>query len=557
MNTVFKQYKSLLLVLIRQSKFKKNPNNHKKGKHVLKYIGIGLGIFAVACYFVLYALNLTISGFQIGAHKETLGAILGLSQMVIMFFGLVASMSYLYFSKDNELLSSLPLSQNVVFWAKFSMAYLSELLLCLFFAIPTALTYGIVSITMLNVALPASFFVILILSAVTLPIIPLLFVSVISIPLMYIVTFVKKRKMLSNLFSSLLFVVVMGLYFSVIYSSSYNPRDEEGNIIVNNSVATMIYSMYNMMFFNKPLINSLYGNNVILNLLYHILIVAGSGAIGGIISSLFYKKVLMTSNEGTKSISKNKKTAVIQTSSFIKSYTKKEISNIVHNSTMFINTIMMIAMPILILVFFSFTMTVESGEVDMTMFIVGMMAYMYTIMLCSNPITAIGFSREGKNIAILKTLPINVKDLIKVKLNLGMYCNLFCCISVTILLPIILKTKFYAGAIVGILSFISAFGINCLALRNDLSKPNLTWQNYTELTKNNKSTIKPMITSLIFGFFYIILGSLLSFMPWKVSLDKKLLIFAIVSIVPAMIIAILGRTKLYNNAEEYFERIEV
>ena len=142
--TTFKQFKTVFFTIFKNNFKRQKGFGEKKSQKIASLILIAFGILAIMSYFVFFTIIITRSLIQHGMHEKLLYLFIGFSQFIVLFFGAFAVMSYLYFSKDNQLLSSLPVSSRALFLAKFAMAYVSEIIIGALAVIPTVTTYGIV-----------------------------------------------------------------------------------------------------------------------------------------------------------------------------------------------------------------------------------------------------------------------------------------------------------------------------------------------------------------------------------------------------------------------------
>lgn len=190
-----------------------------KGKFISKVIFTVLGFVAVvvACFMLYYASTL----FSLFSYLP----IFPISAIVVLFtvvfilscitcsFGL---MKALYMSKDNPVLLTMPVKANVVFVSKLIVYYIYELLRNCFFLLPIILAYGIFS------GFSWLFYPWLIISFFIISAIPVLIGAIISIPLMFICTFLKRHKTLGAiLFTGL----ITGAIYLVVYVISLIPEN--------------------------------------------------------------------------------------------------------------------------------------------------------------------------------------------------------------------------------------------------------------------------------------------------------------------------------------------
>ena len=245
----------------------------------------------------------------------------------------------------------------------------------------------------------------------------------------------------------------------------------------------------------------------------------------------------------------NKKVSY-KSNKFITSFIIKEFKTIFGKPSLVASPIMSIIMvPV---IGFIFTRTEMGGA-----FNVGLLMYMSFIFISSsNIMSLIGFSLEGKNMYLLKTLPLTIKDILIPKIIVACILNGLVAISSSITIAIISNSN---NIITGILSFIvltiGGIGGCCYGLYNDVKNPNLDYKNINELTKNNRKSIKPALIGVLLGLVYMVLGIISDVLDLGSGLSL-FLIFGIGSFM-SLIYAIIGYTKLIKKAEQLYAILEV
>lgn len=544
----------------------KNIGLKKKNDSVKKvFLGIfiAIGLIMIVFYVAAFSAMMTNASIASNLRSEILYTFIGLSQLVVIFFGSAVLLNYLYFSKDNQLLSSLPVSSKSIFISKYAMAYISELFMCLLLYLPMLITYGVVSSSM-GIHVGASFYIITALSSLLLPIFPLLIASIVSIPLMYIVSFLKKRALGNAIVVGVITLGVISLYFMFIGSVSGMSQNtgNDGNLMLTAGMIKLITNVKKITIFNYNLVNALLNNKGALNFLLYLAELIAMFAAAILISSAFYGKGMRIIIEGSGNFVK--KTAITSknyvSKGFMKSYIAKEIKNILNTPSLFVGTILgIVIIPVFTYIFGSTFVFSEEGitSIGSELGMIGMIMYMSAIMMASgNTVAIVGISMEGKNMYLLKSLPIKVNDILKPKLIVSNSINVI--IALITALSILFISK-YHNVLIALLVFITliinGIGTCSNGLYNDLKNPNLHYKNVTELTKNNKRIIKPVLINIGIGLSYMIMGIVLSLVPLR-DITRYALFFGIILLVNGLYAALTWK-HLIDNAEEKYENIEV
>ena len=557
MNT-FKNTFSLFKILFKNSFAKSLRLGNKKGQKIAAGIGLAFGLLILLGYIVGITIFITNSAIDAGFHKQLLYLFIALSQFAVLFLGSFASMSYLYFSKDNFLLSSLPLSNNTLFFAKFFMVYVTEFIINAFFALSTFTTYGVVCISN-GIGINAGFFILEFIGLFVFPIIPLLIISILSLPLMYIVSFFKKRNISNAIAISILLIFVLCLYFAMIgsFSTMAGNANEQGIIALSPQFVNMLSNFEKITFFNKPVVEAMLGNKTLINLLIYLAEIIILFSITILLNSLFYKKGVQIILEGQGSIKKKiQKELVYASSSMKKALFIKELKTLVNTPMMLVTSLLGVILGPIMIVFVFKTGMGSSPEINSEFYSIGFVSYIVALMVgATNQVAMVGFSREGKNLLILKSLPISSDALVKVKLYFATCINLVTVIIVGILFYFISPSHNIVSTIgIMLVTLSCGFGTNCIGLLSDLKNPNLKWNNITELTKNNKKSLKPVLIVVGIGLTYLIMGSVLSAI--KVEKIWSYLIYFGVCFVVNTILVVLSYKKLFEKPKELLDAVE-
>ncbi len=564
----FKQYFSLLKTLVRNnfsiSKINKKQENPVNGwKKTLGTVGVSvllsIGFLVILAYLIVTSLELTLSAIHANAVVELQYSFIALAELTVLFFGLASLMSNLYFSKDNTLLLSLPFKKGVVFSAKFTITYLSELLFASIIYLPLALTSGIVLLSN-GVNVGWSYFLVVFLSLLMLPALPLLLSTILSQPLMLIVAKLKKKSLANSLVMGIIYAGCFALYFVFIMVSSV--REDDGSL--PSGIIGVLFTLKKITIFNYPLVEALIGNSVALNLFLYFVGVAIVFILTVLLSNLFYRKTLLRAEEGDGVSKTVTKISNIKAQPFLKSYIIKDIKNVISHPSLLLNVLLMVLMPVVIMVVMSLTLSGDSDFMEIEaglnkeLFMVAILSYITSLIVCAgNPIANVGFSLEGKNLLILKSYPVSKKEIIRAKLILANAITV--CVSVLLFIVFPLASGINnVVAVIGLplLALATGWGYNAMGLLNDLKRPNYNWTNLNEITRNNTRTVKPMLLFLALSFLNLVIGIFAAVFGSLLPVNEYIILsiyYLLVLVAPTTIFVVYYKRLL--NAEELFEAI--
>lgn len=133
--------------------------------------------------------------------------------IIVCTFGLMKS---LYFSKDNPMLLTLPVQRTTVFTSKILVYYFYEILKNIYFLLPLFIAYGLTN------GISLLFYLYLPIIMIIVSAIPVVLGALLSIPLMFLVNFVKQHKWLEYILVALSIASVVLLLLTLIAAIPQN-----------------------------------------------------------------------------------------------------------------------------------------------------------------------------------------------------------------------------------------------------------------------------------------------------------------------------------------------
>ena len=515
------------------------------------------GGLAILGFEFSIASQLAMAAVRANAVENTLYVLVGITQLVVLFFGILTSMGYLYFSKDQKLLSTLPFEKGVVFAVKSTQAYLGELLINCIVFIPIAVAYGIIC-NVYGYALPWTYYLVAVLAAFMTPAVPMLLITLLSLPIMRLVAIFKRRRVGNGIALAVLYLLFMAGYLALVGVGS------AGEINLGEGALTAFDNVRKATIFNYPIVNAMLGNNGWANFFIYFAGILVLFAVNLLFSLLFYNKILRDSEESGGEVVRKKSRSTAPKSVF-GSFFLKELKTLVSTPTILMSVILGLVMPVLMMAFIKFTFSDISTAEDpvpwmignLDMFSVGLATFIVQLMSVSaGSVTSVGFSLEGKNLPMLKSLPLSPRELVKIKLSFSMVITGIQSILVLIEFPLIMGIH-NPIAIIGLplTVALSGFFSNSMMLYFDLKDPNYTWNNISEITKNNKRMIKPMMIVMAVAFAYFIIAVILGVAGKTLSATAALAIYYGSAIALLGVFSWLSYRKLMERPEYYFAAI--
>lgn len=541
-----------------------------------RWMWVAYAIIALAGAFIVYALCslvsvLSVSMFALGLLPEFLTLVLFIACLVVVVFGLIPMLGYLYFSKDAGFLMSLPVKPSTVFMAKLSVVYLTEIIVSTVVLIPCMITVGV------TLKLSALFYVVTVFAVVAVPAIPLVIVAIIAIPLMYAVSFFKNKGSLTSIVMILLFAIVFGAYYLFISKLNFtgDVSGEQVESIVNaltgslGTLATVLFPLSSLArlatLSNKTLFGS-FGIGVasLINLATFVVSAAALLTLAVLVSSAVYKRGARSTLEGGGK--KQKASASFdKADGAFKALIKKEWRELFRTPAFAFQALSGVILVPVLIIFMGSAFSVEvlegMGEGYVTAQVLSQMEKVTTFTLIGftgmlgvsmNVGAATCITREGKNFYYVKLLPVPYKTQVNAKLTLYLIIS-----SITLALGVaasFIQSSDVLNLMLGLgFLLVYNYGYNCICTFIDLSHPKLNWVTHNEAIKNNRNAAVPMIINMLLFVLMIavpVVALLLVQRTWLVLLVSWLALYAI-----AIAVAIIGHVLLYKNVDRLIERI--
>ena len=437
-----------------------------------------------------------------------------LFMMIIIFQIILASTNVYFFSKDLEVLLPLPLKSEELLISKFNTIvvnlYFSELI----FAFFPLIIYGICTYAGII------YYVYLFLILLIFPILPTLFISIITMFFMKLSKFIKNKDAFQIIITLIFIFIMFGVEFKL-GSTIINKFDNNSNINTEEVVETFnqfnekIKNVYKYFLEINPTIEIIKNYNklnsifnllkiIFIDLLFLILFI--------FIGKKYYLKNILKNNNNyyLNKIQKNNFQKKCKKITIKKSYIKKEFKLLFKNPTFFMQCIFpifILIISLIIITIFTFpnlkailTSDILGDEIDFSIdlnvicLVLGIIQFIFTISNVS--ITSI--SREGKNANYMKFIPVSFYKQFIYKSIPQIIINMFLTLIILILLKVILPEF---NLIYLFLIFIIANLFNIinseLMVVVDLYKPNLNWKADYEAIKNNNKLFQYVLTILI------------------------------------------------------------
>ena len=496
--------------------------------------------------------------------NEVVALLFAFSAIIVVLFGIVSMLNVLYFSRDTEFFLALPVKPGTVFAAKFTVIYLTELVLSALLLLPTLIALGFVA------EMPVFYFCTILPGILLAPSIPLVLASILAIPLMFVVGFFKNKGALTSVVVLVLFGAFFGAYFYFAFQMQSTAMDPGGLGGMNESDIAALYdgirSAVNVVFpylaFARfasltPVFGLDPGLSVLVNFALSFGIVAALIAMAIFVSSLMYARGAAAQLESTKKKTTGKEQYA--QSGVLKTLALREWKTLIRTPyfsfqclmPLFISPLMVGFMASLFQSELTNALAEDGGAImdsNVIWFISIAMIFMMGVGM--NLAAPTAFTREGKAFYVMKTIPVDIKTQIRAKISVYMLISVVSIVLSAAVLMFFSPNLLYFVLTIVVLSAY-AYGFNSFAVLFDLRRPKLDWVTPTEAMKQNFNIMIPLFINMGVGMGLLIVVIALSLLEGIAGMIAIWIIYAVL----ATVSAILFPRLLNSKAEKYFFRL--
>lgn len=503
-------YLSLAKVFIRSLSMTK-PST-KKQMIVTKLLLVLVSLLIILPFVVVSGLFIyTVTNSLVEYNYETIG--LEFMCILLCVFTFIFSfnviLNELYFTGDIENLLPLPLKPREIVGAKIASIFCAESLvqlLVIFF-----------SVIGFFFALGLSFknFLLGILGMITLPMIPIIYCSIISLLIMSFTRFIKNKETIRKV--GLVFVLAVLMLFVYFLGALQNFDLElyiEGFV---NGDQTFLHVMRGIFPHINLFIDILVTGSIRSLLLYILVNIGFIVVLLGLADVCYFKGVVGLSSKDTESKKSSSNILNnIKVENPTNSYFKKEIFTLFRTSSYFLNCILInFIWPIFVYVICKLkfpdltlsklknlvTSTDNNTLIIIFMFVIGVSILLPAL----NSIASSSFSREGKNFYFMKYIPMDYSSQVYVKLLVSFIIAFIGVNVFSLIFYLVIGLKVSTAFIFLIISFLAILFICSLGIIIDSINPKLVWDDELNALRENSNNFIVMGISI---FMFIILAGL-------------------------------------------------
>lgn len=522
----------------------------QRRKDITIYVALGiliLPVLVIGCLVFYYlAQNMPIENLT-----NIISSVMFASEFMVLFFGVQSAISILFFAKDNELLMSLPVTGLDIFLSKLTTIYLLHLGLALLLQLPIILTIGI-GAAIKN----AGFYILGVLGSFLTPFIPLLAITIIAVPLNYIISYFKRNNIIGTIAVLLIFAGVFGGYYYLIFAVQKSAQTGTLDMAqLQSAIKVMSYIIYPNTYLANSMITT--GLTALKNFAIFFAIIFGLATLAIALSALLYRGSARRSLEsGAKSNGKVKDNEV---KSVTQSLLMRDIKNSLGETSSAINYLLGFIIPPIVMVMLGLIYGGDNqlGGAGPLNIVAVSLAFIFGCGM--NYFAIVAFSREGRQMDILKMLPVSSKTIINQKIMLA---NVYTFIIDLILLVsmFIAKVHYMIVIMIFLCVLLAGIGCNIYVLYSDLKAPNFVWNTNKELFKNNSKTLSSFV--IVMPLVLVGIASIMCFnVIWPTILGDDLVLNYFLTMLPSFAVSLLyavcGLAIIYPKLEKMYENLEI
>lgn len=439
----------------------------------------------IALLFIFYCALITYSYIAIGLTKAVMPMIMAIASIFIIMTTLFKANGFLFSSKDDDLLMSLPVKTSHIILSRFASLYIFETAVTALIIVPSLIVW------LACLGFDTTILVKGLISVLFIPLIPLAAAALLGIIITYIAARFKYKNLVMTVLGMAALLAVM--YFSV------NARNIDADAFseINTVLLSLVVSVY------PPA--KLFAMGMSGDPLAYIgligLSVAVFAAVTAVITVNFKKITTRLQSHYTKS---HYKIEQLKTSGALKSLIGREFKRYFSMSGYVLNTgFSILLMPVAaVAVFFV-------NDIDTLLNIPGISAQLGSLVpviclffMALSSTTFPSVSLEGSNVWLTASLPVHFTTIYLAKIIMNLILSVPVCLVSTLLFAVRFNLDIGAAAMTILLPTACAVFMAFFGLTVNLKFPNFEWTNATSVVKQS---VSGFVCS--FGGLIIVFGS--------------------------------------------------
>ena len=415
-----------------------------------------------------------------------------LAGMIVLVFMVVSSIytakSELFDAKDNELLLSMPIPQNVILASRLSLLLLINLALSVLVALPAGICYVIVAGAS---PLGVIYFILLFLA---LPFLGTALSALLALGLTLLLARIPKR--LHSLITVIFSLAFLALYFVGYYALLSNTGELLGNLF---GALSALDGIYPLMWFGRAIAD---GHTLYLLLSLAMLLLPSLAVFGGV--ALSFRRAC-TNGEG-KAERRAYVARPMKASSPFLALLRREWQMMVAYPMYLLNSCLGAIFMLLAggyLLFSSGDVTslisgLNLGFPVISDLVVPTFALVICFFVSTSTLSSVLISVEGGTLWQLKCLPVAARTILNAKLSLYFLAYGIPSLFVSVVTAVVLRASFLEALLLIVLPLLFLLATGLFGMLVNLRMPYLKWRNMTQAVKQSGATLVTMLSCMAF-----------------------------------------------------------
>lgn len=432
--------------------------------------------------------------------------------VTVFFFAIFLVPSVYYFSKDVETLLALPLQPWVIVASKFVVTVIYEYFTLFFFALPVLAAY------IVKVQPPVAFYPILLVVLVLLPVVPLIFASILIMLIMWLVPFAKNRDFFNYLSTFFALGLALGINFLAGSAATVSQDVLIDLLMRGNNSLTSVFNLFipNIRFAVEALVKI----SLLDTLIYVGIVVLASVAFVALAQIVYFRGAIGV-NETSANRKRLKGKAYSKSTvsgNVILTYTLKELKLLFRTPIYLMNCVLSaVLIPGIMIASFSMQLgdtselrqiidSIPWGSPQLSLYILAGGAAFGWVITSLNLITPTAISREGQNAYFMKYIPMSYFAQMSAKVLSGMAISLLGIVCFILPVAWFIKLPLNLTIIAFAASVLTSVFMNYLGMIVDILHPKLVWEQEASAVKQNLNAVFTMVPAagLSFGIFFLV-----------------------------------------------------
>lgn len=410
------------------------PRRQKMSKRIIKYV-VDFLVFVAIMAFVFLLLRALVTQSTKIPGKSIAIALFTLAQIILLVMSVAQQCKRLHRPEDIRIITTFPLTPFQRYLGEIISIYVRLLFFSLLFFWPLMLVYGgamAVSDSSIKVGTIVAFVFSSLFATILLPLVPFAISLVISVPFMYLVSYLSNKNIAKLVIFIIGFVILLAIYSLVLRFMADWYIHAKNNVEVMEGIASFLDRMnkpYNPSYFTSEIAVM---NNIGINFLFVLAIAVVFGAAGIAITKPLYHH-FATSASSLEQLTAVRKTKLNSDNAF-KTIFVKEVKQIVRTEAYaYFYLGVAFAMPIMTYLLADIVQMLGESHTGNTIFFGFAFMILFIILSLIASFSANAISREGNQFYITKVAPISYRKqlLAKALVNFTVaFGTMFLCVIV-------------------------------------------------------------------------------------------------------------------------------